>query len=111
MPRKTMDAYLADLVREAVQEVIAPLMKEVQSLKKELAETKLTMEGMGEAGGVDEKLITQLEARKRLGVNGAAFRRIVAMGEIAQITTPNGRTKVVASSLNAYIRRLAGEAG
>lgn len=107
MPKKTMDAYLADLVREAVQEAVSPLMEELRALKQELSLLKEAPAGEPFV----EDLITQQEARKRLMVNHAAFKRIVEMGEISLIATPNGRNKVPVSSLNAYIRKLAGKAG
>lgn len=107
MPKKTMDAYLADLVREAVQEVVSPLLQEIRSLKRELSALKNAPADNNYA----EQLITQKEAMERLGVNNTAFKRIVRAGDIVQITTPNGRPKVLESSLNAYIRGLQEKAG
>lgn len=108
MPRKTMDAYLADLVKEAVQEVVAPLLQEVQSLKRELSALKYAP---SDANNHAEKLIPQKEAKARLGVNETAFRRILEEGTLAVVRTPNGRPKVLESSLNAYIRELQEKVG
>lgn len=107
MPRKTMDAYLADLVKEAVQEVISPILQEIQSLKREISALKNAPADNNHA----EKLIPQKEAKARLGVNETAFRRILEEGTLAVVRTPNGRPKVLESSLNAYIRELQEKVG
>lgn len=103
MSKKTMDAYLADLVREAVQEAVTPLMEEMRTIKRELSGLKTAPAD----NSLGENLITQKEARAKLMVNHTTFKSIVAAGEIPLVATPNGRYKVPVSALNAYIKRLA----
>ncbi len=105
MPRKTMDGYLSDLVRDAVRSEVQPLIERITALEKQVAREK------SDASSVAEKLIPQKEARHRLGVNEASFRNILKQGSLAVVTTPNGRQKIVESSLNEYIRELQEKAG
>lgn len=97
---KSMEEIIAATVAKAVSAAIKPLVAEIGELKKELAKAqKKPPEG-------GERLITQAEARRRLGVNDIAFTKIVCAGHVHLVRTPGGREKVKESSLNAYIASL-----
>ena len=61
-------------------------------------------------GGQNEQLLTVQEASRRLNVNQATIRALVASGELV-MKSPNGRNKVLESSINSYIGRLQEKAG
>ena len=99
---KSMEEIIAATVEKAVTAAIKPLQAEVAELRKELAKAqKKPPEG-------GERLITQAEARRRLGVNQARLRELTGKGFISLATTPGGRTKVVEGTLNTYIASLQG---
>ena len=97
---KSMEEIIAATVFKAVMEANKPLRAEIAELKKELAKK----EKPPEMGG--ERLITQVEARRRLGINDKAFRELTAAGHVKLAAMPNGRAKVVESTLNSYIAQL-----
>ena len=102
----SIDEIMERSVRKAVAEATLPLIKQVTKLEKAIAELSAMAKATNETFDTRERLITQDEARRRLGINAAKLYELVSAGDILTAKTPNGRRKVVESSVNRYIRGL-----
>jgi len=87
----------------AVEAAIRPLAKEIARLSAAVARLTEAARATNETFDPRERLVTLKDAARRLGVNPARLREMAAEGMISVVATPNGRSKVVESSLNRYI--------
>ena len=110
---KTLDDHIADAVAKATETAIKKAMPGImKGIENVIA--RHFQEAMGKLVAEkleDERMLTISEASRKLMVNPAKVRSLAKAGEISIIDPPGGRAKVVASSVNAYIRRLQGAAG
>ena len=105
---KTLDEMVDERAEKKLRELMKPLLKCVELMEKAIDDLQKWRD---DALAVDgEHLITLKEARQRLLVNPAKLREMIASGDIATAGTPNGRNKVLASSVTRYIERLQGKA-
>ena len=102
----TIEDAIARRVAAAMKEATKPLEKEVARLAKEVAKLAEIARATNETFDPRERLISQKEARIRLGVSADKVRQLVEMGTLLTANTPNGRKKIVESSLNRYIKGL-----
>ena len=87
-------------IAKAIWDYIEPrLDRKLQALEK-----RIQKNGSGEPG---ERLITMKETAARLGVNLNTVRDLAAAGELL-VKSPNGRNRIIESSIDAYIRKPAG---
>ncbi len=107
----SMDEIIEARTAQAVSAAIRPLVKEIGKLQRAVSELSELAKATNETFDTRERLITQREAMKRLGVNYARFKEMAEGGAIVMVATPNGRSKVVESSLNSYIGSLQEKAG
>lgn len=105
---KSLDDSLAKIIEKAIAKANAPLVKKVETLEKAIAEltetSKIEKETFHATGG--ERFITKVEARKRLGVNKARFAELLSTRKILTAQMPQGREKVLESSLDNFMRGL-----
>jgi hypothetical protein len=105
---KTLDEMVDERAEKKLRELMKPLLKRVELMEKAIDDLQKWRD---DALAIDgEHLITLKEARQRLLVNPAKLREMIASGDIATAGTPNGRNKVLASSVTRYIERLQGKA-
>lgn len=76
---------------------------EISALRVEVAALK----NQATQNAPAENLILMKDAKARLGVSMPKLKAIIAGGKIKTATPPDGRPKVVETSLNAYIEQLA----
>ena len=103
---KGLEDIISDTVNKAVKKAMADYRAQIRAdvagvIRQELA-------SLNTAATVEEKLLTRKDAAARLIVSVATLDEMVKAGEIREVTTPNGRKKIVESSLNAYVGRLGG---
>ena len=98
-----MEEIIEERTARAVASALRPLVKEIEALKRAVADLTTAARATNETFDTRERLITIKEAKKRLGVNDTRFRLMAEEGAFAVVATPNGRKKVVESSLNRYI--------
>ena len=102
---KTVEQMIAEAVSKAVakevQELLKPISKQLTTLIEEV-EKKQKETG----NGSELKLITLLEARKRLMVSNRKINELCLAGELKVAHMPQGRRKIVEKSLEEYIRRI-----
>lgn len=103
-------ATMEEMIAKAVAKIVmGEFKKQLDPMKKQLVEIESKL---GELKGVEtiggEKLLTLAEVQKRLRINSNALNNLLASGEIAEARTPGGRRKVLESSLNRYLRTMAG---
>ena len=109
-----MIASIEKGVEQALTKQIRPLIKENQLLKKEIAELKTSLEEMIEKLAVknnfdsldDERLITKVQAGSILGINKKSIDGLIDKGIILTVDVPDGRDKVLKSSVTKYIQSL-----
>jgi spermidine/putrescine-binding protein len=105
---KTLDDMVDERVEKRVREIMKPLLKRMELMEKAIETLEKWRD---DALAIDgERLITLTEASRRLLVNPAKLREMIASGDIAIASTPNGRNKVLASSVTKCIERLQGRA-
>ena len=102
----SIDEIMERSVRKAVAEATLPLIKQVTKLEKAIAELSAMAKATNETFDTRERLITVKEASVRLGINAAKLRKLILSGDVRTAETPNGRRKVVESSVNRYIQGL-----
>ena len=89
-------AAMPTLVNGITAEVGKIVSKNIMEATNKLANEKMA----------EEKLLPLSEAGKRLKVNAARLRSMAANGDLIIVKTRGGRSKVIESSLNAYIASL-----
>ncbi len=98
----TIDEMIAKSVSKVVEaelkRLLQPLHKQINDISKKL--DKLNNEESTE----HERLITISEASDRLKVNINTINKMISSGIIISKHTPNGRRKILESSLNNYLR-------
>ena len=97
---KTFEDIIADTVNKAVNKALASYRAQICAdvadvIRRELAEAN--------AGTAEERLITVKEAARRLIVSRDVITQMVMRGDLKEVTTPNGRRKIVESSLNRFV--------
>lgn len=107
----SMEELIEARTASAVASAVRPLQKEIAALRRAVAELAEATKAANESFDPRERLITQKEAMKRLGVNFTRFQAMAKDGAVVVVSTPNGRNKVVESSLNSYIGSLRKKAG
>lgn len=103
-----MGSTMEGLVAEAVMKVLVKeLNKRLKPLEEQLKAIAQKLESAKD-NETGEKLITISEAAERLRINENTLNRIIKDGCIATVRTPGGRRKVLESSLNSYLKEMAG---
>lgn len=108
---RSMEDILIASTAKAVEAAMKPLVKEIQELKQEVSELKATAKATNETFDPRERLISMTETSRRLGVGKARLRSMIQEGAIKTAQTPNGRRKVLESSINGYITQLQEKTG
>ena len=99
-----------------INEFVRALDLRLKPLEKRIAKVEAALNiAAGELAKLDKpkndqqeiRLVTLSEARRRLLVNANALNRLIENGTLKSVTTPNGRRKVLETSLNEYIRQAA----
>lgn len=103
---KSIDEQIALAVERAVEKTMEKITKR---LDKELGDlVKKHMANMQTGSGMDgDSLVTLQDAAKILGVNIGKIRELSDSGEIRKVVPPGCRGKILRSSLDGYIKRLA----
>lgn len=115
---RTYEEMLADSIEKGVDrflnKALRPLVKENQMLRQEIlnlrksltqAIEKLAIKDEFDSIG-EEKLITKKKAGEILGINVKAIDGLIDQGEILIVDVPDGRDKVLHSSVTRYIQNL-----
>ena len=106
---KTYEAMMEAMLEKTFAKIVAPLLKEMAQMKKEIESLSKVIESNAESTNIaGERCITKAEARSRLGVNKAKFARLVEEGKLLTVKPPAGREKIIESSVNNYIKILQG---
>ena len=109
-----MIASIEKGVEQALNKQIRPLIKENQLLKKEIADLKISLQESIEKLAFkdkfdaigDESLITKLKAGEILGINKKSVEGLINKGILLLVDVPDGRDKVLKSSVMKYIQSL-----
>lgn len=115
---RTYEEMLSDSIEKGVKHFLTkelrPLVKENQMLKEEVASLKATLtEAIEKLAFKDEftsidneKLITKVKAGEILGINKRAIDGLIDQGKLLIVDVPDGRDKVLHSSVIKYIQNL-----
>ena len=102
---KPIEAIIAEPITRAVKFLLQPIEARLTRIEAMLAKMSVQTDAPSEP----MKLITLQEAQKRLIVNPSRLKELIDGGDLATVTTPGGRRKVVESSLNNYINLMIKE--